>query len=43
MSEPYEAFENWMRTHGFEDVADCEPEDVNLERLHEALERYGDE
>jgi hypothetical protein len=43
MSEPYEMFEIWMRANGFEDVLEHEPEDVNLDRLHEAVERYGNE
>ena len=39
--DPYEAFDAWMRDNGFADVADSEPEDVDLDRLHEAVKAYG--
>jgi hypothetical protein len=39
--DPYEAFDLWMRENGFADAADSKPEDVDLERLHEAVEMYG--
>jgi len=42
MIDPYEAFEQWMKANGFEDVVICEPQDVNLDRLHEAIEVYGE-
>lgn len=40
MADPYEAFETWARANGFRDVIECEPEQVDLERLHEALDAY---
>ena len=39
--EPYEAFEIWARANGFADVIDCEVQDVDLDRLHEAIAAYG--
>ena len=41
MIDPYEAFEVWARANGFADVIDCEPEDVDLDRMNEAIEAYG--
>ena len=41
--DPYEAFDLWMRNNGFLDVANCRPEDVDLNRLNEAIEQYGHE
>lgn len=40
-ADPYEAFHDWCMANGFADVMDCEPEDVNLDRLNEAVEAYG--
>lgn len=40
-SDPYETFEIWMRGNGFEDVADSQPADVDLDRLNEAIAAYG--
>ena len=40
-NDPYEAFEIWMRQNGFTDVANCEPGETNLTRLHEAVHLYG--
>jgi len=41
VTDPYEAFEIWMNLHGFQDIVEASPEDVNLERLDEAVEQYG--
>lgn len=41
--DPYEAFNKWMLANGFADVANCKPEDVDLERLDEAIAAYGEE
>lgn len=39
--DPFEKFEKWCGANGFQDVIDCEPEMVDLERLHQAIEVYG--
>ena len=39
--DPYEAFEWWLGRNGFQDILDSPPEQVNLERLEEAIEKYG--
>jgi len=39
--DPMVTFDRWLREHGFLDVVACKPEDVNLDRLHEAIELYG--
>lgn len=41
MIDPYAAFEIWMHENGFADVVNCEPQDVMLDRLEEAVEAYG--
>jgi len=38
--DPYKAFEIWMRSNDFEDVAGCEILEVDLERMHEAIDGY---
>lgn len=40
-TDPYEAFDLWCKANGFADVIDCVPEDVNLQRLDEAIAAYG--
>ena len=39
--DPYEAFEWWLARNGFQDILDSPPEQVNLERLEEAILQYG--
>jgi hypothetical protein len=39
--DPYHVFELWGRANGFADLFDCAPEDVDRERLHEAIALYG--
>ena len=38
--DPYVCFDTWMRTHGYADVSACIPENVDLERLHQAIKGY---
>lgn len=40
--EPYEAFEEWCRANGYADVADAPAGETDLDRLHEAIERYAE-
>lgn len=37
---PDEAFENWQRENGYEDLADAAPDEVDLYRLRGALAVY---
>lgn len=39
--DPFFKFEQWCIDNGFSDVALCEVEDVNMTRLHLAIEAYG--
>ena len=41
--DPYEAFEIWATANGFEDVINCAPEHVDLDRMNEAIAAYGKE
>lgn len=38
--DPFFKFEEWCKGNGFEDVVNCVPEMVDLERLHLAIEVY---
>ena len=38
--DPYSCFDTWMQTHGFQDVSECRPEEVDLDRLHQAIKEY---
>jgi hypothetical protein len=39
-TDPYEAFQNWMRNHGFSDVANWKPDEFDSERLTAAVDSY---
>lgn len=41
-NDPYEAFFDWCMTNGFRDVAECEPEAVDVQRMNEAVDKYGE-
>ena len=40
LPDPYQAFFDWCLANGFRDVAECEPEDVDVRRMDEAIARY---
>ena len=42
MKEPYEEFEKWLQQNGYQDIIDCKPLDVDLERLEQAIKEYGE-
>ncbi len=40
--DPYEAYFEWCKANGFQDVAECDVKDLDVKRMDESIKAYAE-